>query len=213
MLWHSFSDDTCYYGTSLSESSDIFFDLFEPLDDGDINKPKKCVTFSDKMAITYLFRPNSSILGRREKNQKKAKKKKERALKKLSSLENNSSLDDDSSALFGKKINDEIEIVKAAIAMQRCGISTYEDNYSSSTDVDTSSSGCDTSASDCSADETNVIEEEHLDNNYEDECKTATAETKNCNNKSKRKNRRRRRNRENKLTMKTFLETGGYDSE
>lgn len=210
MLWHSYSDDTCF-GTSLPESSDIFFDLLEPLDDGDIIKPKKCVTFSDKMA-TYLFRPNSSILGRREKNQKKAKKKKERALKKLNSLENSSSQDDDPCAFFGKKINDEIEIVKAAIAMQRCGISTLEDNsYSSSTDVDTSSSGCDTSASDCSADETNTIEEEHLNNNYENECKTTAGETKNT--KSKRKNRRRRRNRENKMTMKTFLETGGYDSE
>lgn len=43
-------------------------------------RQKKCVTFSSKNAI-FVFRPNSSILGRRLKNQKKAKKRKERMLR------------------------------------------------------------------------------------------------------------------------------------
>ena len=64
------------------ESPEILFDLEEDdvYNDGDcadFDKPKKNVTFSDKMA-TFVFRRNSSILGRRLKNQKKAKKKRDK---------------------------------------------------------------------------------------------------------------------------------------
>lgn len=183
------SDDNSYFGTSL-DSPDVLFEFDDDcIDDEDQDKPKKNVTFSDKMA-TFVFRPNSSILGRRLKNQKKAKKKKEKKLR--DSLESFPCENDANYVEF----KDDIEATKHFIAMQRLPL----DSFDSNSDV-SSSSGCDCSASDCSGDEA----PSEVLNKYEDESKADSS-------KSKRKNRRNR-NRRNKQTVRTHLEIGGYDSD
>ncbi|OTF69533.1 hypothetical protein BLA29_008343, partial [Euroglyphus maynei] len=231
----SISDDCYvgYYGTSSLESPGILLDCFE-YDNGDdfsiddLMKPKKCVTFSDKQA-TFVFRPGSSILGRRQKNQKKAKKKKEREIRKMiSSLEQLDNDDDDDDNDGDNRRRQRLSLVndlRKAIELQRyVGIAAKNnigvddddddlDSLCSSSSVASNSSGCDdtTSASDCSsADEmstTAILGSNSQLNPYEDEINQNDDRQK-----SKRKNRRRR-NRKNKLSMRTLLETGGYDSD
>ncbi|KAJ6216448.1 hypothetical protein RDWZM_007605 [Blomia tropicalis] len=179
---NSQSDDSFYFGTSFEEEEEDN----ECIDD----KPKKNVTFSEKMSTTFVFRPNSSILGRRLKNQKKSKKKKEKRLR--DSLENIAS--DDECII---KSLDDIEATKQFIDMQRYPL--VDDSASELS----SSSGCDCSASECSGDEALVTE---TLNCYQDESKSSQ------DNKTKRKNRRNR-NRKNKQNVRTRLETGGYDSD
>lgn len=79
----SYSEDTTSFSTSL-ELPDFWFHF----DDDeyayeDCFKNKKSVTFAEKDAV-FVFRPGSSILGRRLKNQKKAKKKRDRRLRDIS---------------------------------------------------------------------------------------------------------------------------------
>ncbi|KAH7637469.1 PIH1 domain-containing protein Nop17-like [Dermatophagoides farinae] len=201
----------------------------------DLMKPKKCVTFSEKQA-TYVFRPGSSILGRRQKNQKKAKKKKERELRKMVSsleqLDDNDDYDDDrrhKRLTFVNDLRNAIELqryAKGIVAKNNIHDDDDDDDLDSlcsSTDLSSSvesSSCCDdttTSASDCSsADEmSTTTTTTSLLNPYEDEI---NLNDDNCNGQQNvstktKKNRRRRRNRKNKLSIKTLLETGGYDSD
>lgn len=171
--------------------------MFEIEDDfveeNDQDKPKKNVTFSDKMA-TFVFRPNSSILGRRLKNQKKAKKKKEKKIR-----DSTESLSYEVDEFFsGCKSKDNVEITKYFISLQR---SSLNEPFDSISDV-SSSSGCDCSASDCSGDEIPIEATNHYQNESLEKDNT----------KVKRKNRRKR-NRKNKQNVRTKLETGGYDSD
>ncbi|UXI14527.1 hypothetical protein NH340_JMT00470 [Sarcoptes scabiei] len=188
----------------LSKSVQYSFDsdaIDQDLDD--LDRPKKCVTFADKQA-TYVFRPNSSILGRRQKNQKKAKKKKERELKKL-----------------GTSPSEEISFDVNVRERHTEIMYDYEDDFSSSNELSTSeTSGCETSsASECSADEAVIGEEEPIilykeESEYRQSPSNILIDSnqKNSNNKIKRKNCRKK-NRKNKQSMRTFLETGGYDSD
>lgn len=206
----SVSDDSAFFGTSL-DSPDILFEFddddIEETDDDGQDKTKKSVTFSEKMETLFVFRPNSSILGRRMKNQKKAARKREKKWK-----DSQESLD-----INLPKVNfkDEIEATKHYISNQRLVV--FVDFYDSGSEV--CSSGCEltdcssASASECSGDEgsgpSSVSAASETLTGYVNESKDGDA--KECN-KSKRKNRRNR-NRKNKQTVRTALETGGYDSD
>lgn len=202
----SVSDDSVFFGTSL-DSPDILFefddDIEETNDDGQ-DKPKKSVKFSEKMETLFVFRPNSSILGRRMKNQKKAARKRE---KKWKDSQENIDIN-----LPKVNFKDEIEAAKQYISDQRSVV--FVDFYDSGSEV--CSSGCEltdcssASASECSGDEGSgpAVASESL-TGYVNEAKDGDGQQ---TNKSKRKNRRNR-NRKNKQTVRFSLETGGYDSD
>lgn len=167
----SFSDDTSLFGTSL-DSPGVLFE-FEDEDDScleDLNKPKKSVTFPDKLTSVFVFRKNSSILGRRQKNQKKAKRRKDKKLR--DSLENfPSDLDEEEGSPLDRV--------------------SFCDSCDSGTDV-SSSSGCETSASECSGDEAPATE---TLTGYEQESKVDSNKTKRKNSRN-----RNRKNKENVRT-------------
>lgn len=205
----SVSDDSAFFGTSLDSPDILFeFDDDEDIEEGEEgdgqDKPRKSVTFSEKMTTLFVFRPNSSILGRRIKNQKKAARRREKKFR--DSQEN---LDVNSEPVNFK---DEVEAAKHYISNQQCSV-VYVDFY------DSGSSGCEltdcssTSASECSGDEDSgevPTPAESLTSYVDEGSKDGGSAQQNG--KSKRKNRRNR-NRKNKQTVRTALETGGYDSD